>query len=96
MFAPFPYARFIRLLCFGTRAGHPSPYSACVCKACFHHSAFWLIRRRSPRLFVALAMDWFKCDWDEEQEARRLTKWTWSAGMAKSRFIPHSFRQTAI
>src|SRR5258706_13663611 len=77
-------------LVLGTRTGRPSdaPISLCLCKT----PASTIPRSGSidggngSRLFVALAMDWFKCDW-EDREGRRLTKWSWSAAMAKFRSI---------
>ena len=33
-----------------------------------------IVGGNGSRLFVALAMDWFKCDWDDRES--RLTKWS--------------------
>src|SRR2546426_3377677 len=39
------------------------------------------------RLFVALAMDWFKCDW-EDREGRRLTKWSHASMVGSDGEVP--------
>jgi len=41
------------------------------------------------RLFVALAMDWFKCDW-EDREGRRLTKWSHFSMVGSDGEVPGS------
>ena len=41
----------------------------------FYHPAFRLNRRgNGSRLFVALAMDWFKCDWEEDRESTQINQ----------------------
>jgi hypothetical protein len=63
----------------GTRAGRPSdaPIPLCLCKtpASTIPRSGSIAGGNGSRLFVALAMDWFKCDW-EDREGRRLTKWS--------------------
>src|SRR5438132_11877365 len=66
-------------LVLGTRTGRPSdaPIPLCLCKmpASTIPRSGSIAGRNGSRLFVALAMDWFKCDW-EDREGRRLTKWS--------------------
>jgi hypothetical protein len=75
-----------------TQTGRPSdaPIPLCLCKtpACTIPHSGSIAGRNGSRLFVALAMDRFKSDW-ENRERCRLTKWSHarSAAMAKSRFI---------
>src|SRR5215831_3775762 len=63
----------------GTRPGRPSDASIPLCLYKTPASAIprsgSIAGGNGSRLFVALAMDWFKCDWDD-REARRLTKWS--------------------
>jgi GAF domain-containing protein len=80
-------------LVLGTRTGRPSdaPIPLCLCKtpACTIPRSGSIAGRNGSRLFVALAMDRFKCDW-QNRERCRLTKWSHasrSAARAKSRFI---------
>jgi hypothetical protein len=77
----------------GTRTGRPSdaPIPLCLCKtpASTIPRSGSITGGNGSRPFVALAMDWFKCDW-EDQEGRGLTKWSHSsrsAAIARSRFI---------
>src|SRR5689334_4228402 len=56
----------------------------------FNHPTFRIAGGNGSRLFVASAMDWFKCDW-EDREGCGLTKC--SAAMAKS--LPPFFYRSA-
>src|SRR5439155_13439045 len=69
-------------LVLGTRTGRPSdaPIPLCLCKtpASTIPRSGSIAGRNGSRLFVALAMDWFNCDW-EDRDGRRLTKWAYAS-----------------
>src|SRR5262245_36384745 len=87
-------------LVLGARTGRPSgrPYSALsVQDARFNQPTFRLNRRgNGSQLFVALAMDWFKCDW-EDREGCRSTKWSHASRPAAMAKVPvHCHRCFAV
>jgi len=54
------------------RADRVTPLFRFVCAdARFYHPTFRLNRQgNGSRLFVALAMDWFKCDWEKSERTQ--------------------------
>src|SRR5262245_26072506 len=60
-------------LMLGTRAGRPSdaPIVLCLCEtpASTIPRSGSIAGRNGSRLFVALAMDWCKCDWEDRKDA---------------------------
>jgi hypothetical protein len=74
----FPFARFKRALMLFRHLEPPTQgtplFRFSVQGAHFYYPALLNRRADGSRLFVALPMDWFKYDWKEDREARRLTK----------------------
>src|SRR5499433_1918740 len=84
-------------LVLGTRTGRPSdaPIPLCLCKtpASTIPRSGSIAGGNGSRLFVALAMEWFKCAW-EDREGRRLTKWSHASMVGSDGEVPvhcHSF-----
>src|SRR5262245_21774841 len=89
------FMMLIPLCCSPGRADRVTPLFLVCADARFYHPTFRLNRQgNGSRLFVALAMDWFKCDW-EDREGRRLTKWSHASMVGSDGEVPvhchHSF-----
>src|SRR5262245_48337760 len=60
-------------LMLGTRAGRPgdAPIVLCLCetRASTSPRSGSIAGRKGSRLFVALSMDWCKCDWEDRKDA---------------------------